>query len=253
LSVPDSSLYNSRGPYLLNGTVQTAFIPYLSLSGTSQAAPVVAGTVALMLEANPALTPNVVKAILQYTAEIYPGYDPLTQGAGFLNARGAVELARFLASPSGLPYPSTDAWSRHLIWGNFLIDGGRLTPTATAWRGDVVWGARSTPTGERVEWGERCAAQCDSGPVWEAWGLACGGSGCTTTASDGGPPHNVVWGASCGGTDCPSSATWSASDADVWGTSDDEIVVWGTESDEIVVWGTTGDENVVWGSDTESQ
>ena len=33
------------------------------------AAPVVSGTVALMLEANPSLTPNAVKAILQYTAQ----------------------------------------------------------------------------------------------------------------------------------------------------------------------------------------
>ena len=65
LSVPGSSLYQSRSAYLLNGTVETSFLPYLSLSGTSQAAPVVTGTVALMLEANPTLTPNAVKAILQ--------------------------------------------------------------------------------------------------------------------------------------------------------------------------------------------
>ena len=44
-------------------------MPYLSLSGTSMAAPVVTGTVALMLQANPNLTPNLVKAILQYTAQ----------------------------------------------------------------------------------------------------------------------------------------------------------------------------------------
>ena len=60
------------------------------------AAPVVSGTVALMLQANPKLTPNLVKAILQYTAQVYAGYKPLEQGAGFLNALGAVQLARVL-------------------------------------------------------------------------------------------------------------------------------------------------------------
>jgi subtilisin family serine protease len=54
------------------------------------ASPVVAGTVALMMQANPSLTPNMVKAILQYTAQVYPGYNVLTQGAGFLNTQGAV-------------------------------------------------------------------------------------------------------------------------------------------------------------------
>ena len=58
------------------------------------AAPVVAGTVALMLQANPSLSPQSVKTILQRTAESSNRYDQFTQGAGFLNARAAVGLAR---------------------------------------------------------------------------------------------------------------------------------------------------------------
>ena len=77
------------------GPLLSAGKPYLSLTGTSMASPVVAGTVALMMQANPALTPNMVKAILQYTAQSNSHYNALTQGAGFLNSYGAVQLARF--------------------------------------------------------------------------------------------------------------------------------------------------------------
>src|SRR4029077_1375545 len=106
LSDPNSAFYLTKSAYLLNGTAQTSYLPYLSLTGTSMAAPVVSGTVALMLQANPALTPNQVKAILQYTAQVYAGYDRMTEGAGFLNAKGAVDLARFFAAPTGTPYPT---------------------------------------------------------------------------------------------------------------------------------------------------
>ena len=82
------------------GSVRTTTEPYMTLSGTSMAAPVVAGTVALMLQANPSLSPDNVKAILQRTATVHGRYDQFTQGAGFLNARGAVELARSLGQGS---------------------------------------------------------------------------------------------------------------------------------------------------------
>ncbi|MBA2303097.1 MAG: S8 family peptidase [Acidobacteria bacterium] len=78
---------------------------YLRLSGTSMATGVVTGTVALILEANrlafpttPPLTPNAIKAILQFTAfrmrdDQGAAYDYLTQGAGVINPVGAIELA----------------------------------------------------------------------------------------------------------------------------------------------------------------
>ena len=237
LSVPGSSLYQSRSAYLLNGTVETSFLPYLSLSGTSQAAPVVAGTVALMLEANPALTPNAVKAILQYTAQVYPAFDPLTEGAGFLNARGAVELARFLGNPS-LPHPSMQGWSAALTWGNQRISGGRLLATANAWTSGVEWGRAITPDGEQVAWGEICTADCETNPVWEPWHWGSGTSA------------NVVWGPACGGADCPSDRVWTARSADdtvVWGSgsSNADTVVWGSTGSDTGTWGTA----VVWGSE----
>ncbi len=145
LSDPTSLFYSTRAANLLDGTLTTAYKPYLTLSGTSMAAPVVSGTVALMLQANPSLTPNLVKAILQYTAQTYD-YDALTQGAGFLNTQGAVQLAKFFRRPhAGDPYPTSDTWSKQIIWGNQLLSGGALDPRGSAWESNVVVGQPDDP------------------------------------------------------------------------------------------------------------
>jgi subtilisin family serine protease len=247
LSAQNSTLYGTQSAFLLGGTVATSYLPYLSLSGTSMSAPVVSGTVALMLQANPALTPNEVKAILQYTSEIYDGYDALTQGAGFLNAEGAVRLARFLGSPLSLPYPSASKWSKQLIWANHRIRGGRLTADASAWSTDVVWGAALTPGGQHVEWGV-----IQTSGSWTAWGSACSDPLCSTFEWGVGGSPNIVWGPKCGGADCSEPWTIQAVTV-VWGTDADDTVVWGTDADDTVVWGTVDDDTVVWGtSDVDS-
>ncbi|HEX8096388.1 MAG TPA: S8 family serine peptidase, partial [Pyrinomonadaceae bacterium] len=64
------------------------------MSGTSVAAPVVAGAAALVLQANPKLTPNMVKMALTYTAQPLPGFNTFEQGAGEVNIEGAVRLAK---------------------------------------------------------------------------------------------------------------------------------------------------------------
>jgi serine protease AprX len=63
LSTPGSTLCDRGGICFQERPRQFS---YLSLSGTSMSAPVVSGTVALMLQANLTLTPNAVKAILQH-------------------------------------------------------------------------------------------------------------------------------------------------------------------------------------------
>src|SRR5262249_57907225 len=73
---------------------------YMKLSGTSMAAPVVAGATAMILSKVPALSPNAVKAILMYTAE--QRGSPLDWGAGYLNIAGAMDLAMSI-DPSVAP------------------------------------------------------------------------------------------------------------------------------------------------------
>jgi subtilisin family serine protease len=246
LADPTSTLYATESEYLLAGTVATSYLPYLSQSGTSMSAPVVSGTVALMLQANPSLTPNAVKAILQYTAQPHADYDTLTEGAVFLNAAGAVRLARYFADPSG-ERPTSDEWSGRVIWGNRMISGGRLSPNANAWSGDVVWGARTTSAGQLISWGDICRFEdCDSGDhQWSRWRITCSDDGCGSKWSNG-ASQNVVWGSRCSGANCDdlwAFGLFSASDAGdtvVWGTSGEgDTVVWGTtDTGDTVVWGT---------------
>ena len=74
---------------------------YTTASGTSFSAPQVAGTVALMLEANPRLTPAEVRDILQRTATPLAPYYEHEAGAGLLNAHAAVLQAAFPARRLG--------------------------------------------------------------------------------------------------------------------------------------------------------
>ena len=209
LSDPQSTLYWTYADYLLDGTRETPYKPYLSLSGTSMAAPVVTGTVALMLQANPDLTPNAVKAILQYTAEVREGESFLAQGAGLLNALGAVRMASFFGAPKkGMPVPvdliedELIEWSRHIIWGNHRIDGGFPLPGSNAWALGVTWGADATQAGQPIVWGAK-------------------------------PDDDVVW-------------STRGSGKSVWSTRGSGKSVWSTWGGDNIVWSTWGGDNIVW-------
>jgi len=66
---------------------------YQHVEGTSFAAPTVASAIACMLEANPKLTPLLIRDVLTETAHSVPGADRERQGAGALNAGLAVARA----------------------------------------------------------------------------------------------------------------------------------------------------------------
>ncbi|MEW6734212.1 MAG: S8 family serine peptidase, partial [Acidobacteriota bacterium] len=74
-----------------------AQVPYYAcMSGTSMATPHVSGVVALLLEANPNLTPDQIKSILRATATRMVGYEEYQVGAGFVNVLAALDAVRNL-------------------------------------------------------------------------------------------------------------------------------------------------------------
>jgi hypothetical protein len=220
---PQSTLFNQLPNQLLDGALPSPYKPYISLTGTSMAAPVVSATVALMIQANPSLTPNAVKAILQYTSQTKSNTSPLAQGAGFVNVKGALRLARFFKNPQAAPLGQpvdviasrSVSWGKRLVWGNYIVTGGVPLPGVNAWATNVVWGDTRTPTGSLVVWG----------------------------AAD---PDNVVWSESS-----PDNVVWSELIADnvVWSESGTTNVVWGHAAGPNAVWGAADSDNVVWSED----
>ncbi|MCA1593293.1 MAG: S8 family serine peptidase [Acidobacteria bacterium] len=100
------------------------------MSGTSVAAPAVAGAAALVLQANPSLTPNLVKMALMYTAQQLPGYNMFEQGAGEVNVRGATDLAKRIR---------TDLSSTTPLGAPLLTTGPTLTPQSIIASQTVTW------------------------------------------------------------------------------------------------------------------
>jgi serine protease AprX len=229
LADPHSTLFSELADYRLAGTRDTPFEPYLSLSGTSMAAPVVSGAVALMLEANPSLTPNSVKAILEFTAEHRASESALAQGAGFVNVHGAIRMAKFFRQPttaSGVPGDTIEGefipWSEAMQWGNYRVVGGILLPGMNAWSDGVTWGTFKTPNGKPVAWGTNDRDNI----VWST-----------------GDRQNIVW-----STRDRDNIVWSTNGRDniVWSTGNRENIVWSTRDRDNIVWSTNGRENIVW-------
>lgn len=91
VSVRSTSNVSANGG-AADAEIPAAFVPfYTQIHGTSMATPFAAGTVALMLDADPNLSPDEVRSILVETATRMPGREDWEVGAGYLNSYAAVD------------------------------------------------------------------------------------------------------------------------------------------------------------------
>lgn len=171
---------------------------YYVLSGTSMAAPVVSGTVAMMLNKAPWLNPDTIKARLMVSADRwnYGGAetsvkgetDPYTFGAGFLNVASALKSTLTPKSSAVSPTMALDGNGNLVfttssinptgtgLWGTGIYDPGQVYGTR------AVWGSGSTTSGTRAVWGTNTGRADGTRAVWG-----------TTTYCEG---TRAVWGSS---------------------------------------------------------
>ncbi len=172
---------------------------YFRLSGTSMATPVVSGAAALMIEQNPALSPDTIKARLMKTAtKNFPAYstatdpttgqtyidtyDIFTVGAGYIDLEAALNSTDVAygssASPSVLYNPATQ--QAYLVLANNEIWNAVLG-TGSTWATDLVWGvsdfsgSAGALQGSNVVWGT--SGDWGSSTVWGSnvvWGTTSG-------------------------------------------------------------------------------
>jgi serine protease AprX len=217
---PGKSIVSLRDPGSFvdteNPTARLGGSRFFKGSGSSQAAAIVSGAVATLLQQRPGMTPDQVKALLLGTAVRLPGADPVAQGAGLINLHnareakvppsadaaqmwpratglGSLQQARgtVITSDDGVTLIGEetifgDAWDP-VTWANASWDG--TTWAGGSWNGrtwsgdcwaDTGWAGRtwSGRTWSGSAWsGRTWSGRTWSGRTWSGLGWTAGGWG----------------------------------------------------------------------------
>ena len=235
LAVNNPSFVTLDSFYITNGDSQPSQT-YFPLSGTSMATGVTSGAVADLLQAQPKLTPDQVKAILMYTANknTFPttssvtdpstgtvynaNYDVFTIGAGYLDIGNALKVA----TAKGFKVPAGTAMSPVATYNASTGATTLVTDQTVLWGATILWGASNvyganafTPAvgSSTILWGATALwGANDPAGFTELWGSTILWGASTPEAA------TILWGA-----DNPSSSTI------LWGASgvDSSTILWG--------------------------
>jgi serine protease AprX len=172
---PGKSIISLRVPgSYLDSTFPSARVGdnFFRGSGTSQAAAVVSGAAALIVDQNPRLSPDQVKALLMSSARPIAGATYSAQGAGLIDLRGAFygDAGNAVQDWPASAGSTADAWSSvpnadGNSWSQATADGNSWTGnswTGNSWTG-CGWADETAPDGnswssgvwEGVSWGKK--------------------------------------------------------------------------------------------------
>ncbi len=125
----DSAMPTTHPAHLIQGPYSSR---YVRLSGTSMAAAVTSGAVALLLQDEPTLNPDQVKYRLMATAAPFAGPAPGSTGAGYLDVAAAVNGTTTTTANTGVE-------ASQLLWtGSDPVNWGSVNWSSVNWS-SVNW------------------------------------------------------------------------------------------------------------------
>jgi serine protease AprX len=227
---------------------------YMQLSGTSMAAGVVSGAVAVLLEQRGNLRPAEAKAVLQLTSSFMPVPGLLGAGAGAVNVIAATQhLFDYLGANATRERTTiagesqkefAEVVAERALWsmtsGTAVVRNSYGFYTQTAPQ-SILWGARA----ESIIWG----ASTGDSIIWGAgdsiiWG-ALNANSIIWGASGG---DSIIWGANAG-----DSIIWGAQAGDsiIWGANVGDSIIWGANAGDSIIWGADAGDSIIWGANVD--
>jgi serine protease AprX len=139
-------------------------LEHYEMSGTSMAAPMVTGAVALMIEQEPGLNPATVKARLMRSARKPSVGDPFATGAGVLDILGALHATGAVAAA---PSPRVSAGSSNslVVEDTAVLWSNPAFALQDLWPGGILWSGRETDGGLSSE-GMLCPTTTANASLW---------------------------------------------------------------------------------------